>query len=255
MKDCEYYREKISCLIDDELSPEEKAELEKHIADCPECRALYDAFTAVSAAVRDGMEEPPEHIAPAIMCSVRACAGAKKRRVWVKYLSAAACLALVVLIGAKAGLFGGSEYGSSYNYADSAVGEAENENMDEAPKTADVGQDMYSNMERAEESQKQNAGSSSLKIDARNAYFTSAYGDTYYVDDSEALEELKALMAPLPDVKRAPEGEPDYNLSFDCGDEFIVMEIYIEDDVVFADSGDGPYVVAGSPNEIMAYIK
>ena len=62
-------------------------------------------------------------------------------------------------------------------------------------------------------------------------------------------------MARMPDVKRVPQGEPNYNLSFDCGEEFIVMELYIEDDVVFADSGAGPCVVAGSPDEIMAFIK
>ena len=95
MKDCEYYREKISCLIDGELSPDETAELEAHIAECSECRALYDAFTAVSAAVSGGMEEPPESIAPAVMQEVRAIAGRKKRGVWIKCLSAAACLALV----------------------------------------------------------------------------------------------------------------------------------------------------------------
>ena len=106
MKDCEYYREKISCLIDGELSPEESAELEAHIAGCPECRALYNAFTAVSAALSDGMEEPPEHIAPAVMQEVRTIAQKKKRIVWIKYLSAAACLALVILVGARSGLFG-----------------------------------------------------------------------------------------------------------------------------------------------------
>ena len=75
------------------------------------------------------------------------------------------------------------------------------------------------------------------------------------MEDSDGLEKLKALMTPLTDVKRTPQGEPDYSLSFDCGDELIVMELYIGDDAVFADSGDGPCVVAGSPDEIMAFIK
>ena len=87
MKDCEYYREKISCLIDGELSPDETAELEAHIAECSECRALYDAFAAVSAALGGGMEEPPESIAPAVMQEVRAIADRKKRGVWIKCLS------------------------------------------------------------------------------------------------------------------------------------------------------------------------
>lgn len=254
MKDCEYYREKISCLIDGELSPDETAELEAHIAECSECRALYDAFTAVSAAVSGGMEEPPESIAPAVMQEVRAIAGRKKRGVWIKCLSAAACLALVVLVGAKAGLFGGT----SYSGADSA-GEVTDMTVGTLAESDSYAGDAVG--EDAAEEKKSEADNANgmaaepLDIDAKAAYFTSAYGDMYYVEDSDGLEKLKALMAPMPDVKRVPQGEPNYNLSFDCGEEFIVMELYIEDDVVFADSGDGPCVVAGSPDEIMAFIK
>ncbi len=252
MKDCEYYREKISCLIDGELSPEETAGLEAHIAGCPECRALYEAFTAVSAALSEGMEEPPEHIAPSVMQEVRAIAGRKKRGMWIKCLSAAACLALVVLVGAKAVLFGGT----SYSGADSA---GETTDMlfgavDESDSYADAGKDI-ADEERAEADNINGKTAELLDIDAKAAYFTSANGDTYYVEDSDGLEKLKALMTPLTDVKRTPQGEPDYSLSFDCGDELIVMELYIGDDAVFADSGDGPYVVAGSPDEIMAFIK
>lgn len=254
MKDCEYYREKISCLIDGELSPDETAELEAHIAECSECRALYDAFTAVSAAVSGGMEEPPESIAPAVMQEVRAIAGRKKRGVWIKCLSAAACLALVVLVGAKTGLFGGT----SYSGADSA-GEVTDMTVGTLAESdayaGDAAGEDAAEEKRSEADSTNGMAAEPLDIDAKAAYFTSAYGDMYYVEDSDGLEKLKALMAPMPDVKRVPQGEPNYNLSFDCGEEFIVMELYIEDDVVFADSGDGPCVVAGSPDEIMAFIK
>lgn len=254
MKDCEYYREKISCLIDGELSPDETAELEAHIAECSECRALYDAFTAVSAAVSGGMEEPPESIAPAVMREVRAIAGRRKRGVWIKCLSAAACLALVVLVGAKTGLFGGT----SYSGADSA-GEVTDMTVGTLAESdayaGDAAGEDAAEEKRSEADSTNGMAAEPLDIDAKAAYFTSAYGDMYYVEDSDGLEKLKALMAPMPDVKRVPQGEPNYNLSFDCGEEFIVMELYIEDDVVFADSGDGPCVVAGSPDEIMAFIK
>ena len=254
MKDCEYYREKISCLIDGELSPDETAELEAHIAECSECRALYDAFTAVSAAVSGGMEEPPESIAPAVMQEVRAIAGRKKRGVWIKCLSAAACLALVVLVGAKTGLFGGTSYSGADNageVTDMTVGTL----AESDAYAGDAAGEDAAEEKRSEADNANGMAAEPLDIDAKAAYFTSAYGDMYYVEDSDGLEKLKALMAPMPDVKRVPQGEPNYNLSFDCGEEFIVMELYIEDDVVFADSGDGPCVVAGSPDEIMAFIK
>lgn len=245
MKDCEYYREKISCLMDGELSPEETAGLEAHIEGCPECRALYEAFTAVSAALSEGMEEPPEHIAPSVMQEIRAIAEKKKRGVWIKCLSAAACLALVVLVGVSSGLFGGTSSSGADSAGETtdtlfvAVAESDSYADDEAGKDVAFGEE----------------AAASQYTDAKIAYFTSANGDTYYVEDSDGLEKLKALMTPLTDVKRTPQGEPDYSLSFDCGDELIVMELYIGDDAVFADSGDGPYAVAGSPDEITAFIK
>ena len=245
MKDCEYYREKISCLMDGELSPEETAGLEAHIEGCPECRALYEAFTAVSAALSEGMEEPPEHIAPSVMQEIRAIAEKKKRGVWIKCLSAAACLALVVLVGVSSGLFGGTSSSGADSAGETtdtlfvAVAESDSYADDEAGNDVALGEE----------------AAAPQYTDAKIAYFTSASGDTYYVEDSARLAKLQALMTPLTDVKRTPQGEPDHSLSFDCGDELIVMELYIGDDAVFADSGDGPYAVAGSPDEITAFIK
>ena len=71
MKDCEYYREKISCLMDGELSPEETAGLEAHIEGCPECRALYEAFTAVSAATKSPADTPPSSPADRLTATVK----------------------------------------------------------------------------------------------------------------------------------------------------------------------------------------
>nr|AMP55585.1 putative zinc-finger [uncultured bacterium] len=41
----------ISAMLDGELSEEETAQVQAHVAVCDDCRAMYDAFTAVSAAV------------------------------------------------------------------------------------------------------------------------------------------------------------------------------------------------------------
>ena len=48
MIDCEKCREMISCLLDGELSEAEQSLVREHIASCPECRSVYDAFSAVS---------------------------------------------------------------------------------------------------------------------------------------------------------------------------------------------------------------
>ena len=168
---------------------------------------------------------------------------------WIKCLSAAACLALVVLVGVSSGLFGvtsssgADSAGETTDMLFGAVAESDSYADDEAGKDVAYGD------------AGDRAAAAPQYTDAKIAYFTSANGDTYYVEDSDGLEKLKALMTPLTDVKRTPQGEPDYSLSFDCGDELIVMELYIGDDAVFADSGDGPYAVAGSPDEITAFIK
>lgn len=48
MNDCEKYSELISALIDGELNDEERAALEAHLAECPDCRRVSEAFSAIS---------------------------------------------------------------------------------------------------------------------------------------------------------------------------------------------------------------
>lgn len=247
MRDCEYYREKISCLIDGELNEQDTAEIMAHIAGCSECRALYNAFSAISSAAAESMVEPPERIVPDVMREVKAINAKKKRGVWIKSLSAAACIALVVLVGAKSGMFNAPEadkMGATDDAADASLN------------------GVYANSygiyrgEESEEAQKSfDNFAEPMNPAAQSARFTSADGDVYYVNDSAELEKLMSLMSPLGDVKSAPVGELDYKLVFDCGDEDITMDVYIEDDLVFADSGDGPYAVTATPEEIRAYLK
>ena len=60
MKDCEYFGELISRMVDEDLNDNESAELEAHMKSCPECRALYRAFMSVSDAIGDNLEDVPE---------------------------------------------------------------------------------------------------------------------------------------------------------------------------------------------------
>ena len=59
MNKCDEIQEKISALVDGEISESEKAEIEAHIEVCGECRAVFEAFTAVSEALCQ-QEEIPE---------------------------------------------------------------------------------------------------------------------------------------------------------------------------------------------------
>lgn len=102
MKDCVRYQEMICGMIDGELNSEERKELMAHIALCPECKATYEAFSAISMAVGTDLEEVPEALHENIMAGVRRSAVLKKNkrtaaRQTKGFLAAAACFAVVVM--------------------------------------------------------------------------------------------------------------------------------------------------------------
>lgn len=108
MIDCEKCREMISCLLDGELSQAEQSLVREHIASCPECRSVYDAFSAVSEQMHEE-ESLPDGLHEKIMSGIKAKPKKKTGIVWIKYLSVAACLALVIFAGAKSGMLGPAE--------------------------------------------------------------------------------------------------------------------------------------------------
>lgn len=100
MSSCEYYQEMISRMIDDDLSEEERAVLARHLDTCPECSALYTAFSDISAAISDALAEPPKDLTDNIMAKLRrADIKAKNPRKprWRGMLATAACLAVVIM--------------------------------------------------------------------------------------------------------------------------------------------------------------
>lgn len=106
MEQCAATQELISRLLDGDLDAAEQAALAEHLAVCPECKALYEAFSAVSGALEEQQEEPPERLHENVMAAVRRDAMGKRnrraRRRWGALLSAAAVAALA--IGLRFGL-------------------------------------------------------------------------------------------------------------------------------------------------------
>lgn len=98
MKGCEYYQELISRLLDADLTAEEEAALRSHLDSCGECRLIYEAFSGVSGMIAESLEEPPKTLHENIMAEIRRAEIKKKNRRLRPVLTAAACLA-VVLIG------------------------------------------------------------------------------------------------------------------------------------------------------------
>lgn len=97
METCEKIQELISRLLDEDLDREERFALNEHLQSCPECRAVYEAFSAVSASLKDDLAEPPESLRESVMAEIRREQIRKKnRRPWRAILSAAAVAALVL---------------------------------------------------------------------------------------------------------------------------------------------------------------
>ena len=98
MSSCEHYQELISRMIDGELSAREEADLRTHLAECPECAALFSAFSAVSRGIGKNLEDAPYGLRENVMARIRREEIRKKNRlpaVLRGVLSAAACAAIV----------------------------------------------------------------------------------------------------------------------------------------------------------------
>ena len=97
----ESYRELISRLLDEDstLTAEENADLQAHLAQCLECAAMYNAFSALSGFVGGELEDPPEELRANVMAEIRREEIRRKNRRafgWTGFVAAAAVLALVI---------------------------------------------------------------------------------------------------------------------------------------------------------------
>ena len=102
MSRCEQVQEQISRLLDGDLSPQEQAAVQEHIAGCAECAALYEAFSAVSDAIGQDLEEAPDSLRETVMAEIRREEIRRRNqslRPWRRVLTAAACLVLLVGLG------------------------------------------------------------------------------------------------------------------------------------------------------------
>lgn len=100
MKDCSYFEEQMSGLLDGMLSQEEADMLFAHLAQCPECSALYEDLRRLSDTMPCLEVAPPAGFSDTVLCALRVRAE-KRKRMRCHMVSAAAVL-LVVLLGAGA---------------------------------------------------------------------------------------------------------------------------------------------------------
>lgn len=219
MTDCEKCREMISCLLDGELSQAEQSFVREHIAACPECRSVYDAFSAVSEQMHE--EEPlPDGLHEKIMSGIKAKPKKKTGIVWIKYLSVAACLALVIFAGVKSGMLSPAEHKTDSN--DLYV--AKSLPVLDGRFTGQSGEESGGN------TQEQSAKTSVT------------------LEETDA-EKLLALIEPADGAEEyEPTAEADYAVSL--GGDVGVVLIYIDGDSVYADRGEGALSAPCTADEI-----
>ena len=104
MEKCEAMQALISRMLDEDLDAAEQRELAEHLKTCADCRAMYEAFSALSGKLQSELAEPPESLRENVMAEIRREGiRAKNRRPWRYALTVAAMAALVIGIHFAAG--------------------------------------------------------------------------------------------------------------------------------------------------------
>lgn len=106
---CNEIRELISCMLDHQLSAEDSAMVTEHLAECPECMRVFEAFHTISLTLEE-MEDVPVGFTEDVMNRIRQSntntkTTPKKRPIRIfraaGMVAAAACAALVMMAGTR----------------------------------------------------------------------------------------------------------------------------------------------------------
>lgn len=117
MERCERYTQLLSARMDGELAPQERQELENHLAICPECRALAEQLEALRACMQDMEDVPaPQDFARGVMDRIRGQEQKPKviplfRRPQIRALAGLAACALLCIGLYRTGMFSGGADG------------------------------------------------------------------------------------------------------------------------------------------------
>lgn len=220
MIDCEKCREMISCLLDGELSEEESGQVREHIGQCAECRAVFEAFSAVSGQLQS-LEEVPDGLHEKIMDAIPQPKKKKGGIVWIKYLSAAACLALVIFAGAHSGVLSPA--------SDDAA-----EHTAPVPETNSA---VRSYSEGVDE------GSVVCEDDL-----------TLLTVSEEHSARFAELILPSGESIDPPGSAPDCVVRYSAADGEHTVSLWLSGPTAFADLGSGPYPITATPDEILELI-
>ena len=96
---CNEIQTLLSMMLDEDLPDKDRASVMDHIASCPDCRKVYDAFSVLSDSLKD-LEDVPECFTESVMQKLPVRKRNSGRRRWLSGMAAmAACLALILFAG------------------------------------------------------------------------------------------------------------------------------------------------------------
>lgn len=270
MTSCEKIQEMISAMLDGELSVEERSAVEEHIALCPECAAMYADFSALSICLKEELTSVPADLHSNIMNAVKAQPKKAKIIPLRAYLSAAACLVLVV--GAVFSLRLGGADKAAMPAAPAALAEAEVayglatvDNVRELPAApaapaepaapADPAAPPMPMPESATEDRVLHEENGEvyypgMEIDFATVIF-SGKSESLNIDDTATLANL-LMDSPAEIEPDAIDGEPSALLELGRGPVFSRLKLYFIGDSVIVETGDTMYMAAGTAEEFLS---
>lgn len=230
MSECTRIQELISAIVDGEVSEGEKAEIEKHVEACPECKTMLAAFTAVSESLSE-LEEMPENLHESIMREVKN-EGKKKKSPLLKILPLAACLVLVIFTAFSLNGREAEPMDNMPSLTVKAPSEAGDSTTEEAMDAAVNGSAELGSAPLATDRYKSYAPSSAAS-DKLCKLLMPANGEDFSCENAEGTPAESFAV-----VLQTAEGEE-------------TVQIYFDGDTAYADFGEGFVEVMGTPDEIM----
>ena len=257
MGDCEKNIENISALADGELTDSEKSDASGHIASCPDCRRVYDAFTGISEAVRTDTEPVPEGLSRGVMYAVGKGRTRPKTFTFGRFTALAACLAVILFCGAKYGWFDFLSPNTSSSSALYAAGSSESPAsggedaaMENSQLTA--GAETSGSLSPADPSVAETVGS---KFAAGNisVYDGDSQYDVMLFENADGAELEKLLAAAGTDASVAElVSEQDYTVVFSDGSTLGVW--YLDGAVYCRAPGGAVYLASCTPDDLEGYL-
>lgn len=282
---CKEIREMISCMLDNELSGSESALVTEHVAGCPECMRVFEAFHAVSVSMED-LAEVPDGFTEDVMNRVNDMnSGTKKRKPRIlRFAALAACLALVLLVGGRII----TPYRGTSQHSNDTANYTKTEQKYSAQP--DTGTDEADTVELTEEPQKglfalfrndgimtaseepENGGADSIADDAAAteqeydaAVGEAASGSSEKLTDSASAPVPQPQAFSLSDLLNAAEAAdpglhtdaPQYTVTVqDAGGNDVTLELWLEEGRIYCKnpvSGEAWYA-AIAPDQLMSML-